>query len=158
MQSKEELEKWYEASDPWRYENNKDDIYRKYKLINLLANLCPGESILDIGAGEGWVTKDLPYTNKYATDLSDTAESRFPKGVAKYEDQQVDVTLTMGTLYEQYNHETIAQQIKDTKAKFVVVAGIEDWLIDYDFGKQIHTETFPYREYEQRITIYETRT
>ena len=32
MQTKEDLESWYDSTDPWGYETNKDDAYRLKKL------------------------------------------------------------------------------------------------------------------------------
>jgi hypothetical protein len=63
--------------------------------------------------------------------------------------------MTTGTLYSQYNHEYIANTIKSCAVKYILVAGIKDWLIDYKFGKIVHDEEFQYREYTQRVIVYE---
>ena len=58
MQTKEDLESWYDSTDPWGYETNKDDAYRLKKLLSLLEKKY--HKAIDIGAGEGFVAKHLP--------------------------------------------------------------------------------------------------
>lgn len=157
MQTKQELESWYSKKDPWAYETTPDDQTRKDKIINALKDLKL-ESILDIGAGEGWITKDLPAQKIYAQELSDTARERIPEWIIRHTDKVVDATLTCGTLYPQYDHKQIAEDLVKYSKKYIIVVGIDEWLIDYDFGKIIYQEKFPYREYTQRLTIYETIT
>lgn len=157
MQNREELNNWYSTRDPWFYETTPDDQVRKDKIIGAIKDLNI-ESILDMGAGEGWITKDLPVTKIYAQELSDVARDRIPEWIIRHTDEIVDATLTCGTLYAQYDHKQIAEDLKRYSRKYIIVAGIDSWLIDYDFGKIIHQERFPYREYTQRLTIYETRT
>jgi len=36
-----------------------------------------------------------------------------------------------------------------------LIGGIKDWLINYNFGKEIKSIEFPYREFTQKMTIYE---
>ena len=50
MQTKEELEDWYDNHDPWGYETNKEDTMRLKKLLSLLDKKY--HKALDIGAGE----------------------------------------------------------------------------------------------------------
>jgi hypothetical protein len=57
MQNQNELEKWYQKNDPWDYTGNKDDAYRKERILSNLKTYNRG---LDIGCGEGFITKDLP--------------------------------------------------------------------------------------------------
>ena len=66
-----------------------------------------------------------------------------------------DAVISTGTLYSQYDHKKIAEQIKESATKYIIISGIKDWLIDYDFGKIIYQTEFPYREYTQKLTIYE---
>jgi len=153
MQSKQELENWWSKEDAWGYKTNPDDQIRKDKIIEVVKGLNIN-SILDIGAGEGWVTKDLPAKEIYATEIADNARARFPDKVKEWKGEEVEATITMGTLYPQYNHAEIAETLKKA-TKYIIVAGIDSWLIDYDFGKIVHTETYPYREFKQRLTVYE---
>lgn len=156
MQTKEELETWYQNKDPWGYETNRDDQIRKENIINAIERFCPDlKSIVDIGAGEGFVTKDLPADIIYGSDFSELAESRFPENVKRWNGEKTEAVISTGTLYQQYNHFKIATEIRETAQKYVIISGIKDWLVSYNFGKIIYQEEFPYREYNQQLTIYE---
>jgi hypothetical protein len=63
--------------------------------------------------------------------------------------------MTTGTLYSQYNHKQIVDWIRQSASKHILIAGIKDWLIDYSFAQVIHQSEFPYRQYVQRVTVYE---
>jgi len=156
MQTKEELENWYSENDPWNYETTVDDRMRKEIIINTLKTHCsPIKSILDIGAGEGFMTKDLPAEELYAIEISDVAANRMPKNITRiHEPKDHDCIITCGTLYQQYDHKKISEWLKMSK-KYIVVAGIKDWLIHYDFGNLIYRIEFPYRQYTQQLSIYE---
>ena len=79
MQTKEELEQWYDNKDPWGYETNKEDTMRLKKLLSLLDKKY--HKALDIGAGEGFVAKHLPADMISGIELSEVAKSRFPANV-----------------------------------------------------------------------------
>lgn len=150
---KSELDTWYENKDPWGYEKNPDDAFRKEVILSLVKD-C--KDALDIGAGEGFITKDLPVDKIYAIEESDVARSRLPKKIiTKIPDKKFDLVLSSGTLYEQYDHKSIAKQIKKYAGKYVIIAGISDWLKPYSFGKVLYETFFPYREYRQKVTLYE---
>jgi len=157
QQSKQELEHWYQNEDPWQYKTTPDDASRKEKLINILLEFGPYNRALDIGAGEGYVTESIPAERIHAIEISDLAASRFPANVTRVlePDSKYDLVMTTGTLYPQYNHEYISNTIKSCAVKYVLVAGIKDWLLDYKFGKIVHDEEFRYREYTQRVIVYE---
>ena len=115
---------------------------------------------LDIGCGEGFITQNLPATIIHGYDLSTNALNRLPQNVipcptpfGKYE-----LVITTGTLYFQYDHETINKMILQYAEKYVLVAGIQEWLINYSYGKELKTITFPYREFTQKLTLYELET
>lgn len=160
MQSKEELERWYTKEDPWQYRINDYDKFRKEFIVDTLLRVNNNvfyDRCLDIGAGEGFVTESLPANTIHAIEISDHAASRFSQNVQRVlqPDNQYDLVLTTGTLYPQYNHEQIKNWIDQSKSKHVLVAGIKDWLIDYTFGKIISDSTFSYREFTQRVIVYE---
>jgi protein-L-isoaspartate O-methyltransferase len=160
MQSKDELEHWYKQPDPWQYKTTQDDLERKAKLIMILSEISKGiqyERVLDIGAGEGYVTQDIFAKEIYGIEISDLAASRFPSNVKRVLEPEgkYDLVMTTGTLYSQYNHKQIVDWIRQSASKHILVAGIKDWLIDYSFGQVIHQSEFPYRQYVQRVTMYE---
>lgn len=157
MQSKQELEYWYQNPDPWAYKTTADDAFRKEKIINVLKEFGPFNRALDIGAGEGYVTESIPAERIHAIEISDLAASRFPPNVTRVfvPDSKYDLVMTNGTLYQQYDHRHIAKTIMSCAVKHVLIAGIKSWLIHYDFGKIVHDEEFQYREYTQRLIVYE---
>lgn len=162
MQTREELESWYLTEDPWDYRTNPDDIYRKNFYLAVLEDVGPFfNRALDIGAGEGWITKDLPAYEKHALELADTAASRLPEGVERVQtaNQKYDLILATGVLYEQYDHTGISEMIhnaaSNTHGTIVMVAGIKDWLKPYGFGKRIRHFEILYREYTHVINVWE---
>jgi len=160
MQSKDELERWYIHPDPWQYKATQDDLKRKANLIMILSEISKGiqyERALDIGAGEGYVTQDIFAKNIFGIEISDLAASRFPSNVKRIHQPEgkYDLVLTTGTLYSQYNHKQIADWIQQSASKHILVAGIKDWLINYSFGKIIHDSEFSYRQYTQKVIVYE---
>lgn len=160
MQSKEELEQWYVKPDPWAYQTTKDDLLRKNKILELISSFGLFERAIDIGCGEGWITKDLPAKEIHGIELSDNASSRFPSKVTKVSEPvgKYDLVCTMGTLYIQYDHKQIIDWILSCSSKYIFIAGIKDWLIPNQFGKLISFDEFKYREYTQLLRLYETST
>lgn len=156
MQSKEELENWYKNIDPWGYTTNIDDHYRRDVILEILSEYDYW-SALDIGCGEGFLTRYLPAKKIYGYDVSDTAMSRLPENVTPLPNPSVifDLVVTTGTLYKQYDHEGIVRMINKCANHHVLVAGIKDWLIEYNFGKLIKTTEFQYRGYVQLVNLYE---
>jgi hypothetical protein len=162
MQTKQELEHWYTDSDPWNYQQDPEDTYRKNFYMAVLEDVGPVFSkALDIGAGEGWITKDLPAIEKHAFEISDTAATRLPDGVERVTkiSGKYDLVTATGVLYEQYNHPAMANLIHSVSAKscdtIIMIAGIKDWIQPYTFGKQIRHFEIPYREYVHIIDIWE---
>lgn len=161
MQSKEELEHFYTNPDPWKYRTTPDDLKRKAELIMALSEVnsfTEYDRALDIGAGEGFVTCSIPAKEIHGIEISDKAASRFPENVKRVLApclQKYDLVMTTGTLYPQYDHEQIRDWIVDSASKHILVAGIKNWLIDYQFGKVIYEKEFAYREFTQRLIIYE---
>jgi hypothetical protein len=69
--------------------------------------------------------------------------------------KKYDLVMTTGTLYTQYDHRQIKDWIVDCSTRHILVAGIRDWLIDYKFGNVIFEKEFQYREFTQKVIIYE---
>lgn len=160
MQNKNHLEEWYKTADPWEYKTTPDDLKRKAELIMALQevnNFQNYSRALDIGCGEGFVTHSLPADTIHGIEISDLAASRFPANVIRVHVPQdkYDLVITTGTLYKQYDHRQFKEWIDACSSKHVLIAGISDWLINYNFGKVIFQKEFSYREYTQRIVIYE---
>ncbi len=157
MLDKNWFENWYSKEDPWQYKVTPDDANRKENIIRVLKEFGPFNRALDIGAGEGFVTESIPADRIHAIEISDNAASRFPSNVERVLAPvgKYDLVMTNGTLYHDYDHQTIADTMKNCAVKYILVAGIKTWLIDHNFGKIVHDEEFQYREYTQRIIVYE---
>lgn len=161
MQSKQELEDWYDKPDKWGYFNNPED---KKRLNEILSTLQLGKNsyirAIDIGCGEGFVTAHLPAIEIHGLDISDNALNRLPsnvKSVSKPEGKY-DLVISTGTLYSQYDHEAIYKIIMESASEYILIAGINDWLINKDFGKLLSENLFPYREFTQKISLYHVET
>lgn len=155
MQSKEELESWYANPDPWAYKTTEDDHTRKQKILGMFKNHY--HRALDIGCGEGFLTTDLPATHIDGIELSDLAASRFPSNIKRVHEPhgKYDLVVTMGTIYKQYNHKQMYDWIMSSAQKHILIAGIKDWLIPYNYGTPLVIQEFKYREYVQSVTLYE---
>jgi 16S rRNA A1518/A1519 N6-dimethyltransferase RsmA/KsgA/DIM1 with predicted DNA glycosylase/AP lyase activity len=154
MQTKEELENWYAIPDPWMYLQTEDDIKRKSIILDLLNKY---KRALDIGCGEGFITTDLPAIDIHGIEISDNAARRLPWNVKRVHQPEgvYDLVMTTGTLYQQYDHVQIAEWIRRAAYRHVLIAGIKDWLVPYNFGTPIASKEFKYREYTQSVILYE---
>lgn len=156
IQSKEELENWYDQFDRWGYFENKDDAKRLQNIMQLIGDNKYDKAI-DIGCGEGFITQHLPANLIYGLDLSNNALNRLPSNVIGVNEPEgtYNLVVSTGTLYEQYDHEAIYNMIIKSAQSHILIGGIKEWLIDYNFGKIISTIEFPYREFTQKVTLYE---
>jgi hypothetical protein len=177
MQTKEEIEKHYEIPDPWGYQTNPDDIERKERIIEVIKKFDPYPFFaLDVGCGEGWITKDIPATIKYGYEMSDNAISRLPKNVIPfildettdeiseyklgYHIQTLngfDLVIATGILYGHYNYRHFINIINKYAGNLIVTCNIKNWEvkeIDQIQATQIYEEEFPYREYVQKLRVF----
>lgn len=155
MQSKEELESWYDQPDRWGYFNNDEDSKRLKKILSLLNEKY--HKAIDIGCGEGFVTRHLPADMISGLELSDNAKMRLPANVIPVKEPigMYDLVVSTGTIYPQYDHEAMYKLIMSCASRHILIGGIKEWLINYDFGKELKSIEFPYREYTQKVTLYE---
>lgn len=161
MQSKEELEKFYEKKDPWGYQNNIEDIKRKDFILDTLEIYKPKDGFskaLDLGAGEGWITKDLPAKEIYGYDISEKAMSRFPKNVKVWDMEwgKFEIILATGILYKQYNFKWFLDKIRKHAIGKVLTCNIASWEIN-DLPKEliIYETKFSYRQYTEHLVVYD---
>ena len=115
---------------------------------------------IDIGCGEGFVTTHLPADEIHGLDLSDNALTRLPPNVTPVSEPQgkYDLVISTGTLYQQYDHEGIYKMIMSCASEYILIAGISDWIINKEYGRQIQMSIFPYREFTQKMTLYHVET
>lgn len=156
---KENLDKFYETPDPWGFKKNPDDKIRKEKILSVLKPYGLFERALDVGAGEGWITKDLPADIIEAIELSEVASSRIPDPVKviKFPTGNYDLIVATGVLYKHYNGIEFLKMIKEFSNYIILTCNIQEWEIPEtrDLGKQVYFETFPYREYAQALRVFE---
>jgi len=157
MQSKDELERFYDKYDPWGYESNMDDIERKQKIINILGDTTY-ERVLDIGCGHGFVTKSIKAWEIEGIEISDNAAKHLPSHIKRVFEPsgKYDLIMAAGIMYQQYAHNTFYSWIMNHASQYILIAGIKNWLIDYDYkSKVIDRILFQYREFTQDVTLYE---
>lgn len=156
MQSVDQIEKWWETPDPWGYETNPDDQERKRRILEA----CKGnwKRALDIGCGEGFITRDLPAKEIEGYEVSNNAAKRLPGTVKRVTapSGKYDLILAAGILYEHYEYEKFLELIKNHASGRVILCNIKDWEVDVSsLGKPIHEEEFPYREFTQKLRTYD---
>lgn len=163
LPTKEYWENWYKKIDPWEYQTTPADLKRKAEVITALQEVNKFEiynRALDIGCGEGFVTESLPADEIHGIEVSDLAASRFPSNIIRVHEPQgkYDLIATMGTMYKDYPYKQFEEWIKHYATRHVLIAGIKSWLVECNFGKVIFEKEFSYRQYTQRIIIYEVST
>lgn len=161
-QSKQDLEDFYNAEDPWGYKTNKDDEHRKKMILDVLSPHAPFKRALDIGCGEGFITQDLPAKEIEGIEISDNAAKRLPDNVKRVVNPEglYDLIICTGMLYEQYDHHSFLSWIKShiRKGGIVLTCNIKDWEINtLPSENQIHEVEFDYRTYTQKLRVYRWR-
>lgn len=153
-------EQWYRSKpDPWGYQTNRCDIFRKAKLLAVSYRFGPYKRCLDIGAGEGWITADYPADEIYGYEFSDTAAARFPANVKRVIEPEgkYDLITCTGIFYAHYDWYPLMQLVLNHASKHVIVSSIKQWEITEvnDIGRELHYEEFPYREFDQRLRVFQ---
>ena len=156
-QTKDDLEEFYLSPDPWDYTKTEDDKFRKKQILDAISPHAPFKRALDIGCGEGFITKDLPAKKIEGIELSDNAANRLPKNVKRvtHPFSKYDLIICTGMLYNQYDHHKFLNWIKEHASGIVVTCNIKDWEINtLPSEYQIHEFEFPYRTYAQKLRVY----
>lgn len=156
-QTKEELEEFYANTDPWAYTSTPDDELRKWHIYSALPYKF--KRILDIGAGEGFITS--AFKNRAdsieAIEISDNAAKRLPDYIKRVKKPtgKYDLIIATGVLYEQYNWEQMRKWIEEHADGFVITSHYDE-MVAYDvFDKpQILTAQFLYRKGNQVLRVY----
>lgn len=175
MQSKEEIEKFYEKPDPWNIQNNKDDIFRR-KIIWKISEVFAEKfnpiretfvKCLDIGCGEGWITQGLPAGMIHGLDVSENASKRVPKEVEIVTEAQgtYDLVCAFGIMYGQYDWKRFLSIMASHATSVIITCNIAEWEVDqfrnqdgmasFLFGKQIFSCEFPYRDWHQKLRVFQ---
>lgn len=180
VQDKQDLEKWYSSEDPWEYRTHPDDAKRKTYLLGELPQKIY-KKVLDIGCGEGFVTRELPGDEVIGIDLSEQAIGRAKQAATKRDagldakkldfmalslfdlpgkfDQEFDLMVITGVLYQQYIGEAQASVriIVDKLLKpggILACVHVSEWYrmrFPYFRLKEVF---YQYREYTHLLEIY----
>jgi 2-polyprenyl-3-methyl-5-hydroxy-6-metoxy-1,4-benzoquinol methylase len=172
IQKKEELDRWHQVEDPWGYNQNRDDLVRKEILLSEIPEKIY-TNVLDIGCGQGYITKDLPGKTVYGVDISQSAidfankiateNLVFKQGsifdIDKLFDVKFDLIIITGVLYPQYIGKSsnliylLMDKILEEKGILISVH-INDWY-DSQFP-YLKTKQFfyNYRQYIHNLEIY----
>lgn len=163
--TREELEAVYDKVDPWGYQTNLADIERKRIILEVLNQYGPFEKALDIGCGEGWITKDIPAQVIYGMEASVQASERWDPKIKWWKGDvgDFDLVLLTGALYENYNWELFVNYMNEKSRKYVVTCNIADrefWKATESIkGELIQVLHFPYHrsdeeQFTQRLRVY----
>lgn len=161
MQTKVELEEFYKTPDPWGYTDNEDDFVRQMLIVEIarIINYPSYQKALDIGCGEGVITKELSAIELYGIEISDTAAKRFPDNVKRVKKPtgKYDLITACGVLYEQYDYEQMREWIEKHASNKVITCHYDKAGVAHDqFNKpQIFYAEFPYREGKQIMRVYQ---
>ena len=174
LQPLAEIEHWYEKPDPWQYEDSPDDLKRKSMLLSVLPQARYGR-ILDIGCGDGFITRNLPGDKIIGVDISENAikhakskpqpnieyqqKSLFDLGVTDFGSQLFDLVVITGLLYPQYigMSQKLAMIIIDEllpPGGHLVSCHIDEWYAMRFPYITLHREYYPYREFNHLLEVY----
>ncbi len=172
LQDISELEQWHSEDDPWEYESSEDDTHRKEVLLEAI-NDSKYENVLDIGCGQGFITKDLPGENIVGVDISyeainrakkhETSRIKFLQGslfdIDKILENKFDLIIITGVLYPQYigKSNNLVYLLIDKLLKeggTLVSVHIEEWYgIRFPY-LQYKNINYKYREYTHKLECY----
>lgn len=158
-QTKEEIEKFYEQPDPWEYTKLSDDQFRRSHIL-YVASLGAPQRILEVGAGEGFITRGLMQIcdDIDVIEISDTAAARLPKEVRRVHEPegQYDLVLLAGVLYDQYEWEKMREWAERSNPEVIITSHYDKVGEAHDsFGRQLTFEAkFTYRDGYQILKVW----
>lgn len=172
IQPIENIEAWHSSKDPWKYKGNKDDMLRREILLSELSNK-QYKNVLDIGCGQGFITKHINAQNVVGVDISKTAiefaEEECPSHVTFKQgsifevdqlfDTKFDLIVITGVLYKQYIGDAsnliylLIDRILEHGGNLISVH-INEWAICKFPYLKIKEIIYPYREYNHKLEIF----
>jgi len=174
IQKINDIDKWHSAEDPWNYNNSEDDNYRKQILLKSLNELdISFKNVLDIGCGQGFITKELPGRHITGIDISKMAiqhakkheNERFSfKQGSIFEtdalsENSFDLIIITGVLYSQYigHSMRLVYLLIDrllSQNGILLSVHINDWYYASFPYFKIKETFYPYRKYTHKLEIY----
>lgn len=170
----------YQQEDPWGYEQREDDAERRNILLDVLTTQVPNVEtlrILDIGCGEGFITRELPGAEVVGIDISEQAIKRANNKtsdprikffkldlnrLSETQEQQLgmfDVIIATGVFYKDYLEDDVIKKIlKHLKPDgWLLSSHIREWEKQHVPLPIVHEQLFRYRSYEQHLTLHANR-
>lgn len=156
-------EKLYQKPDPWGYQTNPEDARRKEIILKHVSDLeQPFYRALDIGAGEGWITKDLGAEIIHALEESDSAAGRFPENVLRIEKPEgfYDLIIATGVMYPHYDWRKFIDIIMMHANGYVLLCNLKNVEVPEvaRIPNQILETEFSYRNTVEKLRIYDFTT
>lgn len=167
------LEEWHEREDPWSYESSAEDAKRKEVLLTELPDL-EYASTLEIGCGQGFLTRDLPGKQVVGIDVSaaairrarETADVRISYQEGSifqlrelFPSRRFDLIVVAGVLYPQYVGRAlnlVYDEVREVLAPGGILASvhIDSWYRARFPLLLLKTHFYDYREHTHRLEIY----
>jgi len=159
MQPKQEIEDSYKTPDPWQYQTTPDDVLRKNYLLGIVNLFGPYHRALDIGAGEGWITQDLPAKSIFGYEISDNAAARFPANVSRVlvPEGKYDLVIATGVMYGHYDWVGFLRILNEHSSRIIITSNIKPWEVNFPpsvVGTPVFEAEFPYREWQQKVRVW----
>jgi 2-polyprenyl-3-methyl-5-hydroxy-6-metoxy-1,4-benzoquinol methylase len=172
MQTLAELESWHCNPDPWGYETHPDDAVRKQMLLSELPRR-EYALVLDIGCGQGFMTRDLPGRLVTGIDLSAEAiakASQLKSDRLVFRQESIfdlsappsslyDLIVITGVLYTHYigHAQTLVYRIIDSQLAdngILACVHIDQWYTARFPYLMIKERLYAYREFTHRLEVY----
>ncbi len=167
-----DLEAWHKKKDPWGYEEHPDDLKRKNILLDLLPKKEYG-NVLDIGCGQGFLTRFLPGKKVVGVDISNAAIQHASKFATERltfrqgslfdlmceQQERHDLIVITGVLYPQYigaSSSLVYRIIDRVLAANGILAcvHIAAWYKSRFPYPLLNSLSYDYREYVHWLEIY----
>lgn len=172
LQALEELEAWHRTADPWQYESHPDDAKRRDILLSELPRIAYART-LDVGCGQGFVTRALPGRSVLGIDISAEAVARAEADrdgrirylqcglfdAARALEGSFDLVVITGVLYPQYigNALQVVYRVVDrllADGGVLASVHIDAWYRARFPYLMLREHRYAYREHVHRLEIY----
>lgn len=173
LQPLDELEQWHKRRDPWEYRDNSDDQKRKHILLSEIPER-KYKNVLDIGCGQGFITRALPGKKILGVDVSKNAIANARKQTKKKNisfkvgnilnlDKEIegkfDLIVITGVLYPQYtnNSNNLIYLIIDkllAKNGILATVHIDEWYSARFPYLMLGQRFYSYLEFTHRLEVY----